>query len=93
MKIDASDRATGLPPMRPMRHDEEIIAIVLAGESGGQGIVEVPGSEETLAVKYLHVRGILTPLWDPEAEPEWTQRALAIPVELVPAIIAALKSA
>lgn len=93
MKIDASDVATGLPPMRLIGPHSEASAIVLAGESAGEGIVAVPGTDEHLAVKYIYLRGMLLPQSDddPDFEIQWLQRRLAIPVELVPAVIAALK--
>lgn len=90
MKIDTSDDATGLPPMRVAGPDDEPAAVVLAGESVGTGIVTIPGTDETVAVRFLYLRCVL--LNDAE-EPEWIQRNVAIPVELVPAVVAALKSA
>lgn len=92
-KIDTSDGATGLPPMQLLGPGSEFI--VLAGASGGQGILTIPGTDEHVAVRFIQLRGLLLPKDgdDPDADPVWIQRSAAVPVELIPAVIAALKSA
>lgn len=90
MNIDVSDEATGLPPMD---HPDELSNALLAltGAKGGEGIATIPGSDDTVAVKYLHLRGLIRQdPYDLNAGADWAQVTLAIPAAIVDAVIAAL---
>lgn len=73
-----SDEATGLPPLEEIGTDPALIVLAWAS---GDGLVVGPHTDEPVAVRFLHLRGLI------EAEPgsahkvEWTQIHVAVPVE------------
>lgn len=95
MNIDTSDAATGLPPLEEgpagvhVEADPYAAFLPLLGASGGESVMRVPGHDETVAVRLLHLRGLLASP-DRGDEADWVQTTLAIPSELIDPIIAAL---
>ncbi|MES1975704.1 MAG: hypothetical protein V4472_24875 [Pseudomonadota bacterium] len=73
-----SDEATGLPPLGEIGTDPAMI--VLAWE-GGEGVVQSPHTTETVAVRYLHLRGLIEAPADEPHKVEWTQVHIAVPIE------------
>lgn len=96
LHLDASDLATGLPPMEHDADAEGCVCsvrrtlLVITGTGGGEGILELPGGHDTVAVKYLHLRGLVRRNPDDPNDVEWAQATLAIPAELVPAVMAVM---
>lgn len=84
-----SDEATGLPPLEQVDPDDTML---VCSWVGSVGVAMVPGRDETIAVRYLSVRGITrgTP-GDPHSA-EWAQFHLAVPVEHAVDVAAALAS-
>lgn len=86
--FDVSDEATGLPPL----DDGGLTVLVLKGGSSS-GLVMLPNTEkgatEPIEVVYLHVRGLMSD--SPTSQIEWVQTTLAVPTQIVPAIIEQLQ--
>lgn len=77
-----TDTATGLPPLEELGDDE--VLVVLAWSSG-EGIATNPlagrGADGTVAVRYLHMRGLAnSELADGRVE--WAQAHIAVPVDV-----------
>lgn len=100
MDIDSSDEATGLPPLQEgpagvqatLRTCADASFLPVRGASGGEGLVRVPGHDEVLAVRYVHLRGLI---YDPEntQDAKWMQTTLAVPADLMPGLMAVLETA
>lgn len=84
-----SDENTGLPPLDQVDPDDTLLVCAWVG---GTGVAMTPGSDETIPVRYLSVRGLTrgTP-GDPHSA-EWAQFHLAVPVEHAVDVAAALAS-
>lgn len=82
-----SDEATGLPPLEHVDPDD---AMVVCAWVGSVGVVMMPGSEETVAVRYLSVRGVVRGKPGDPHSAEWAQFHLAVPVEHAVDVAAAL---
>ncbi|MGH9094154.1 MAG: hypothetical protein ACRDXE_03240 [Acidimicrobiales bacterium] len=79
---DASDAATGLPPLDEVGDDPVMLVMACAG---GEGLVASPISTE--AVKFLHFRGLVP---GTDGRPEWAQIHVAIPYQAAMMVAAVL---
>ena len=82
-----SDEATGLPPLDEIGTD---VAMLAAAWASGEGLVTVPFTSEIVAVRYIHIRGLVP---NPDGGPgdaEWAQVHIAVPVEHAAEVAAAL---
>lgn len=78
INIDASDEATGLPPLEEVDH--ETSSLVITWVLGAETVGSING--EVVPFKILSVRA-LEPAADAEGKADWTQFHLAFPDELV----------
>lgn len=83
---DPSDAATGLPPLEDV---EPEIALLAVKAAYGEGVVTIPFTDGTTAVRYLSFRGLVQGV--APSGVEWAQVHIAIPVADVQAIIDALQ--
>jgi hypothetical protein len=84
-----TDEATGLPPLEEPDPND---CILVAAWAGGIGVVQAPGDDAPVAVRFLHVRGLVR--GDPK-NPQlvsWGQVHLAVPVEYAVDVSVALAS-
>lgn len=89
--IDSSDEATGLPEMAV----DDFVLLVVKGCDLGEGIASVPPQNPgelpaDVVVRYVGIRG-LTRWADSETAIAWGQTTIAVPVDMVPALVAALR--
>lgn len=81
-----SDEATGLPPLDEV---EPEIALLGMAWAVTEGIVQSPVTEETVAVRYLSVRGLVH---GPDGGPvEWNQVHIAVPAEALGDLVRSLQ--
>lgn len=82
-----SDEATGLPPLDELGNDPAMIVLAWAS---GEGVVSSPHTGEALAVRYVHLRGLIEAPTDEPHKVEWAQVHIAVPVEHAMDVAAAL---
>jgi hypothetical protein len=71
-----TDTATGLPPLEDVDPNN---ALLVFSWIGSHGISTVPGTNETIPVRFLSVRGIARGEDDNPMSPIWSQIHLAVP--------------
>lgn len=71
-----SDETTGL---RPLEELDPPASILLLGWYVSEGVVALPANQGTVAVRHLHVRGLVQ--GDKPGEVEWAQFFVSVPVE------------
>lgn len=84
-----SDEATGLPPLENVDPDN---ALLVCAWVGSVGVAMMPGQDDTIAVRYLSVRGITRGKPGDPHSAEWAQFHIAVPVEHAVDVAAALAS-
>lgn len=82
-----SDQATGLPPLEQIGPDD--YPMLVLDWMGGEGIVVSPHTEQTIPVRYLHLRGLVRSD-EPGATAEWVQFHIAVPAEVASLVAATL---
>lgn len=86
-----SDEATGLPPLHVL--DESNALLVLAWDAShgmAAGMVDVAGGDGTVAVRWLHLRGLVVGAEGRTGNPDWAQMHIAVPVSSALDVAAAL---
>lgn len=74
-----SDEATGLPPLEELGDDETLVVLAW---SSGEGLVHNPLADVSVAVRFLHLRGLANNSDRPGVVAEWAQTHIAVPVEV-----------
>lgn len=82
-----TDEATGLPPLEDLQHEYTIVALAW---TASVGVAMSPLDPEPVAVRYLHLRGLVSGEGGPPDNPVWGQVFVAVPVDAALEVAAAL---